>query len=338
MGTRMPMARALIEHGNLDKDHVLFDIQVAYDLVPDIWDLDHLGPVRAPYPEMFVEFALDHERDEITDGLSNAGFFIREHETSKGEIRLSLLFVLQKLDGSPGHTGVYTIFTLTPEGKLANDAEFDWVRVDDNISLPEQDIEMALEFLGQRMIPVALTALSLMNCRNVKTEKLGSVRMRRSGLQKRRGMKPFAGQLQHDHPARRRLAEGGQRGRRPSPRQRAAPSSWAHQDVYRRGSTAGQARRHLVVGLESSRRPRARHRRERLQLGRERDGGGLVTPIIIAAHPKRTELVTRLAEEVKPDAVVWDNDNQGGGVTHLEGLGVARRRRRSRRGCVQGGP
>jgi hypothetical protein len=50
-----------------------------------------------------------------------------------------------------------------------------------------QDLAIATLTYGQTV----LMALSLLNCRNVKTEALGKITARRSGTQKRRGVKPF---------------------------------------------------------------------------------------------------------------------------------------------------
>lgn len=166
---RMPLTRLMIQKGTLPEGVVLFDIQVAQDLAMQHGvNFDSLGPIRPPYPVMFVEYGV---------GEHGAGCVVTQEDND---------IVLELFLYGPGAV------VLGPLGQQ-------WYKMNDQGALESKRITQkiadgyrpeATEDLMMSNGRVCMAALSLMNCRNVKTEGLGSIKMRRSGTEKRRGIKP----------------------------------------------------------------------------------------------------------------------------------------------------
>lgn len=169
------MARKMLQDGTIDANTVLVDIQVAFDLMPTAYrGPTTLGPVRPPYPEMLLEcsgFSAERLAFHIFD-VSTPG-------TPAFRMRFSAL-----TDDGAMSAGITQTVALNSDGTIP--AEGATMMDYDRDDLTERDIQI----VAFRLTPVALMALSLMNCKNVATEPLGAIKMRRSGTAKRRGTRP----------------------------------------------------------------------------------------------------------------------------------------------------
>jgi hypothetical protein len=200
-GERMPLARGLIKRDNLDaSDTVLIDIQTAWELTHDLYDgVKNLGPVKLPYPNMFMEWKSSTIRhDVIGVPLSgDMGFEVDEH-TRDGEPAIRLILFVMHSSGKPGVVPYPAVIKLDDQGFISDDSIYFESKDDyegvkpwyDNDEYDEEEQHQVKLVLSKLLVSV-LVALSLMNCKNVTVERLGSIKMRRSGTEKRRGLKPY---------------------------------------------------------------------------------------------------------------------------------------------------
>jgi hypothetical protein len=190
-GTRMPMARQMVDDSALPDDCVLVDVQVAADVCGDqvCYPPENLGPVRPGFEHMFLEWATT-----LPDGEMRMAAYIQPataEDTAGGDGFRMIIFRLHETTGRIECYGVAhavileddgTIFSIKQglEASMADAAGFDR-------SSPEF---LQAQENSRAATTIALTALSLMNCRNVKTEELGEIKRRRSGSEKRRRVPP----------------------------------------------------------------------------------------------------------------------------------------------------
>lgn len=200
----MPLAKAAIKHGLIPDDTVLFDIQVARDLMPsDIGiDFSKIGPVRLPYPTMFMEYhepmLSNHSDPEMPTKI---GFLITESD-DHSSILMKAHFLFRD-DGA--FNAVITLeYKIDENGLLIYskaDEGGDWkASIDNGYGSVEalvhwsNDLGWSLESLKDftpvvaALARVCLIALGLINCRNVTVWDGGRIRQGRSGSEKRRGL------------------------------------------------------------------------------------------------------------------------------------------------------
>lgn len=207
MTERMPLAREALKYKMFGDDVVLFDIQVARDVISEDLGIDFstVGPVRLPYPKLFMEY---HE-PMLGDGTNpdlpfKIGFLITD---SDDHYLITMEpFYLYPGEG-PLRANIFLEYSLDKDGLLVYQTkEFDSSRheafVDNGngsteVTVTWDDrckfgIETIREFTPVicAMARVSLVALGLINCRNVKTEELGRFSVKRSGTDKRRGVPP----------------------------------------------------------------------------------------------------------------------------------------------------
>jgi hypothetical protein len=179
--------RLTFERADL-KDWALVDIQVADDIACErsrrngnkISLPDEIGVVRPPFPMLWMEWGMGELRMAamIADGDQMENL----HPNQMG----ICLFFADVTHPEIICSDALYVANLRPDGQI------DWVydppawRIKGGAWESEKDEES----LSQMSI-VALFGLTLMNCRNVTTPTAGAMKMRRSGRQKRQGLKPF---------------------------------------------------------------------------------------------------------------------------------------------------
>jgi len=204
MSDRMPLAKTALKLKMIPDDTVLFDIQVARDIMPtDIGiDFDKIGPVRLPYPTMFMEYhepMLSNPADP--DMPTKIGFLITESDDHRS-ILMRAYFLFQS-DGALND--VITLeYTIDENGFLVYSTgaeDGNWKAAVDNgkggvevLAHWDDDLSWGLENIKDftpivaALARVCLTALGLINCRNVTVWDGGRIRQGRSGSEKRRGI------------------------------------------------------------------------------------------------------------------------------------------------------
>lgn len=166
-----------------------FDIQIAADIQKDqamrakdqtvVID-DGAGQIKAPYPDMWIEWSRgDYSVGcllvERTPGYDNTALDNAHSD------QLLTFFLLKGRVIDPMIQGDLSRLDFQIGVKLNESNGFGgWVVVGEPLK-PEIDA-MAQTWLG-----ICVTALALINCRNVTTEESGRITFRRSGSQKRRG-------------------------------------------------------------------------------------------------------------------------------------------------------
>jgi hypothetical protein len=136
--------------------------------------------MRPSYPGAWLEWGAE-ERDG--DGwVDSACAMHEEREADENHVYSLLLF--SSYNGQPITMLSKRVYLVVDaDGRYNGEVMQDvWDENGDRAYLPE---ELSNELLTPWM------ALSLINCRNVKTAEKGSIKVRRSGAQKRRGEKPF---------------------------------------------------------------------------------------------------------------------------------------------------
>jgi hypothetical protein len=222
LAQRMPLSRLLMAEHKLGQDTVLFDIQVAADLVDQrrglgVDSLTDLGPIRLPYPSMLMEWdesclreidsqdikLIGHDHGYVHSAMA---FWLEEAEEGEGFWMMPM--VVRSIDNAivtPGLSlGVETtggiITRLRPQIAIGVIHDRDAGATHITFADPGTEADVfngtAQEFEEACTATAAyaqsvLMALSLINCRNVATPALGKLTARRSGTQKRRGFKPF---------------------------------------------------------------------------------------------------------------------------------------------------
>ena len=203
MSDRMPLAKEALKHKMIPDDTVLFDIQVARDLMPsDIGiDFSKVGPVRLPYPTIFMEYQEPMlARNPDADMPTKVGFLITESDDHSSIVMRA--YFLFRDDGAMND--VITLeYKIDEKGFLTygkNTEDGNWKAAIDNgkgsveafvhwSSELGWSIETIKDFtpIVAALARVCLTALGLINCRNVKLWDGGRIRQARSGTEKRRG-------------------------------------------------------------------------------------------------------------------------------------------------------
>jgi hypothetical protein len=221
MSTRLPLARrirdgekpliqdlgrTLTPHAvsKMLERSVFFDIQVAKDLIVEQirkagksieLPRESFGPLRPPYPHMWMEWSTP----TLAGGSVNCACTLSE----QGNQYDLLLFVSSDTGGHiccvPRQ--FHLVFDV---GTSADDVHLDLDRDgpghdvgaagDDFVycdvdGLDEIDMQFIAEYEAEPL--TVKMALSLLNCRNVEIAEGGRINFRRSGVQKRRGEKPF---------------------------------------------------------------------------------------------------------------------------------------------------
>jgi hypothetical protein len=204
MSDRMPLAKAALKNKMIPDDTVLFDIQVARDLMPPniAIDFSKVGPVRLPYPTIFMEYRepmLVKQND--ADFPSKVGFLITESDDHRS-LYMKAHFLFDN-DGAMNDV-IELEYKIDENGFLIYGRDTDggnWKAAVDNGNNSVEafvywsdDLGWSLETIRDFTPIVAalaracLTALGLINCRNVKLWDGGRIRQARSGADKRRGI------------------------------------------------------------------------------------------------------------------------------------------------------
>lgn len=203
-GERMPLARRLLSGAEIvaiggdileytAKDvqkWALIDIQVADDIVYERvertgnrqFDLEkELGVLRPPFPWIWMEWGLGEMRIGalVTDGRAGDLQHLEDNQ-----LAACIFFADPKHPHIVCSDAVYVV-TLDSNGQIDWNQPPAWMLGAGREWRDDKD-EASLT----QMMVVALYGLTLMNCRNVETAPSGSVKMGRSGRQKRQGVKP----------------------------------------------------------------------------------------------------------------------------------------------------
>jgi hypothetical protein len=203
---RLPLARRILDGekpllsgdfapqsvSKMLEQSVFFDIQVAEDLICARLEKERaeslefaredFGPMRPPYPHMWLEWG---GRGPTVDWLEMACAISEKGTAPNGELVYTLmLFAASK--GRPIHCVPEVIYlVIGADGRHVG-------KVTRKVWDEDGDSEPISGDLANETLRVEM-ALSLMNCRNVKTVDTGVVaKAGRSGAQKRRGEKPFS--------------------------------------------------------------------------------------------------------------------------------------------------
>lgn len=159
-----------------------FDIQIAADIqedqvlrrngAPVVID-ENAGTIKAPYPDMWMEWA----RNDY-----NMGCLLAERTPGYDNDALDKY----------GSDQLLTFFILNEERKLARlDFQIGVKMGEDNNFagwiVVGEPLNEKLDGAAQTWLGIVVTALALINCRNVTTEETGRIALRRSGSEKRRG-------------------------------------------------------------------------------------------------------------------------------------------------------
>ena len=164
-----------------------FDIQVADDLISSDAERQggeavytDFGPMRPPYPHMWLEW----RGQEARGGCIEIACYTGEKGVTSGGQYVYGLLLLMSYEGEPIQCLPEQVYLIVDAdgfqygGEVVRD-----VRDESELAYPQ---ELRNEILRVKM------ALSLINCRNVKTAEAGTVtNVGRSGAQKRRGEKAF---------------------------------------------------------------------------------------------------------------------------------------------------
>lgn len=168
---------------------VYFDIQVAFDIAWDKYFSDkgqavtNLGIVKPPFDSMWFEWSLPKYMYAGTEGGGFNKLGCCAMAIKPGF--LSMIFILKGPSGTafvPVSLGVlYDQDTGNFLQSFTTDLDKDEIEI---YREPDDEVESVMPFFAT---PV-LTALSLINCRNVTTEETGRITFARSGTEKRRGV------------------------------------------------------------------------------------------------------------------------------------------------------
>ncbi|WP_319431584.1 hypothetical protein [Mycobacterium sp. RTGN5] len=156
-------------------DAVKFDIQVAADIAWDrvqktgVVEADSGGVLTPPYPLLWMECSNEDRNEHIVavvesdDNrlLSMRFIALNEVDMVAFTYRVAPVVAMVEIDAAGNFLGWY------PEGG--------------------EEISDDIIDLTNKVIGVVTVALSLVNCRNVKTPESGQIKMARSGAEKRRG-------------------------------------------------------------------------------------------------------------------------------------------------------
>lgn len=171
---------------------VRFDVQVAADVywrgVKDEYRKDELGLLKLPYPEMWMEWivppgSLIESNQDIMEELvgMSCGAYLKEDGDG-----FSVVFMAINPESDE-------LFLWPTVMHVVTDDAGNFISGKAVAKFPEQmDEQLARQSAAMvdMFCTPALMALGLINCRNVKTAETGSVKMRRSGTEKRRGVPP----------------------------------------------------------------------------------------------------------------------------------------------------
>lgn len=184
----MPLARALMRDGHLESDVVLFDVQLARDLVDDRAVSAVLEcPVRLPFPAVFMEFDEPSTQNGEIFG-PRVGFLVLDDDD--GFVRFVNYVTV---NGNAKVVPIGLTIKLRDDGVVDRDSgmNVEDIGVDaETDPRPDEELQRIAGTVSQLMF-TPLIALSLLNCRNVRSEPLGTIKMRRSGREKRQGLRPF---------------------------------------------------------------------------------------------------------------------------------------------------
>lgn len=172
-------------------DAIPFDIQVAYDIATEKVEHDDniikmdetIGCVKPPYPIMWMEW-----------------FSRTIHNDATTERNYGCLVTTEDLAKPPGYKDCdfcMYLFIKDPKTGLLASMEIIWLYNIDKMgyislarfgplsgeALSEQETDYVTHVANH-----CLTALALINCKNVKTESKGAITLARSGTEKRRGI------------------------------------------------------------------------------------------------------------------------------------------------------
>ncbi len=202
--TNAPVVYALNEQSISDR--VLFDVQTAADIYwqgeQDDYGYGDFGPLRLPYPSMWMEWEVPD--DIVVNGKAQDGNQLAHTRCAVHLCEQQLLMTYEDSlhrDGPApqNRPGTFDVMTYMqgPDGKVRvwpiaerisanSDGKF-LQRMLVNPSLHSaEDAYIMDKSIGMLNLP-ALMALGLINCRNVKTQETGLIKLRHTKKQKRSG-------------------------------------------------------------------------------------------------------------------------------------------------------
>jgi len=194
------VAGLLDDHGNNAQgvqfaepcaDAVKFDIQVAADLYwrgdKDGYQRDELGPLKLPYSDMWLEWEVPDgacvEKDEAMMSElvgMRCGAYLKAADDDRG-------FVLVYLAVNPENDDLFVWPTVT-QYHTDRQGKFIEARALPKFEGVSEELARQSAAMVDMFALPALMALGLINCKNVKHRETGSLKMRRSGTEKRRGI------------------------------------------------------------------------------------------------------------------------------------------------------
>lgn len=169
-----------------------FDIQVAADITYAQDTSEPKGVIRAPFDLMWLEFSATEDLNTYMKDIARAAADDAGQENSPiTNVDGVGCFIAQPEEGQMFVTPVILVdgsglmFTpVTAEIKYDKNGMFTGGR---HIATDGEEVTDELETLTEYLISPAITALSLINCRNVETQETGKIGFARTGAEKRRG-------------------------------------------------------------------------------------------------------------------------------------------------------
>lgn len=221
MSARLPIARALLEgapcrwakfqpgDSGEDDDAVLqrqmresltnsvaFDIQVASDIYLAARDKDYrlessFGAMRLPYPDVWMEWRLEHDAGHIEMASivleRSAEESLEDVPPGQVQLRLGIAMRVPDVGNAINMLRASPTFRVDKLGRYIPGSRQTTLVLDGNAG-PIEDRASIARLGAEEAIVTSLLAVNLTNCKNVKVEETGRVNFRRSGSDKRRGV------------------------------------------------------------------------------------------------------------------------------------------------------
>jgi hypothetical protein len=170
---------------------VKFDVQVAADIywrgTNDSYDISRLGPLKLPFDDVWMEWSvpsgslINQDEDLMTELVGmRCGAYLQVTDNGFCVVMLAI------------NPETEEMFLWPTVEHVTLDGQGNYVSAEALPKFPDmtdQLIQQSAAMVRMFTLP-AFMALGLTNCRNVKTAETGSVRMRRSGREKRQGVPP----------------------------------------------------------------------------------------------------------------------------------------------------
>lgn len=185
---------------------VPFDVQMASELYwgqrKEYYSLDDdIGPMRLPYPEMWMEWYIPatgyRGGKRYTEAHTPARFatYLYERRLDEDTVLVTVQFMAEAQNDNqpPGKERPILLSEMPFSFEVDQQGTYRHATLTAHQpkDLPAKPLRMMTEEANSCLFTVAL-ALNLINCKNVTTAKAGNIAVRRSGREKRQGAQPMA--------------------------------------------------------------------------------------------------------------------------------------------------